>query len=215
VNEEQIFRGNQLAPGELVVWQGRPTLNGIVRDIFHIKAAGLYVAALLALDAYQAWAKNIPVGKALYNTVPLVLGLALATAIFAALAYLTYRTTHYTVTSRRVIMKFGMALPVTLSLPYGQIVGAAVEVDGDHTGKIALLLKADNRLPYLKLYPFARAWRLTRPEPMLRGVPQVAMVASLLTRAIQAAEQARLPAGAARLDETAAQPMREPALMSA
>ena len=191
MNEEQIFRGNQLAPGELVVWQGGPTLKGIACDIFHLRAALVYIAALVALDGYQAWAKHIPALKALHNSVPLFLGLGLATGIFATLAYMTARTTRYMITNRRVIMKYGMAMPVTLSLPYRQIVGASVEVDADHTGKIALLLRADNHMPYLKLYPFARAWMLARPEPMLRAVPHVALVAGLLTRALQAAERSR------------------------
>ena len=211
MSDDQIFRGNRLAPGELVVWQGRPTLKGVARDIFHLRAAVIYMAALLALDGYQAWAKHIPTLKALNNSVPLFLGLALATTIFAALAYLTARTTHYTITNRRVILKYGMALPATLSLPYRQIVGASVEVDADHTGKIALLLHADNHMPYLKLYPFARAWKLARPEPMLRAVPRVALVAGLLTRALQAAERSTVPSSGPIALETT----HDAALMSA
>ncbi len=215
MSEEQIFRGNQLAPGELVVWRGRPTLGGIARDIFHLRAGCAYVAALLALDAYQAWAKHIPTLTALHNSVPLFLALAVAFGLFAALAYLTARTTRYVITSRRVIMHYGMALPVTLSLPYPQIVGASIEVDGDHSGKIALRLRADNHMPYLKLYPFARAWTLARPEPMLRAVPQVAVVAGLLTRALQAAQQTRLAGRACEQEIATTEPQRATALASA
>ncbi len=212
MTDEQIFRGNRLAPGELVVWQGKPTFRCVVRDIFHLRGVSLYVAALLALDAYQAWAKQIPLAKAIHNSVPLFLGLAVAAAIFTALAYMTARTTQYTITSRRVIMKYGMALPATLSLPYRQIVGASVQVDSDHSGRIALLLRADNHMPYLKLYPLARAWKLARPEPMMRAVPQVALVASLVTRALQAAEQTRR---AETITPRAVETVRVPALMSA
>ena len=49
----------------------------------------------------------------------------------------------------------------------------------DGTGDIALVLKAGNRMPILKLWPLARAWHVSAPQPMLRAVPQAAVVSGL------------------------------------
>ena len=68
---------------------------------------------------------------------------------------------------------------------------AEAAVHRDNTGDIALTLRPGNRMPYLKLWPHARAWRLSQPQPMLRVIPQAAVVAGLLVRALQTAEHKR------------------------
>ena len=55
--------------------------------------------------------------------------------------------------------------------------------DGDETGDLPATLSKGYRLAFLVLWPHARPWRVARPEPMLRCVPQAEQVAELLTRA--------------------------------
>ena len=186
LDPREVFRGNQLAPGEARLWQGRPLFRRVVRDVFHARGIAVYFVGLLALDAYQAWAKRIPLPAAIHNSVPLVLIIGLAGGLLLAAAWLVTLTTRYEVTDRRIILRYGMALPATLSLPHSQIVKASVAINGDHTGDIALVLKDGNRMPYLKLWPLARGWRLSHPEPMLRGVPRAAIVGGVLARALAA-----------------------------
>ncbi len=180
----EVFRGNQLAPGETCLWQGRPLFRRVAFDVFHARGIAAYFVGLLALDAYQAWAKRIPLPLAIHNSVPLVLVLGLAGGLLLAAAWLVTLTTRYEVTDRRVILRYGMALPATLSLPHSLIVQASVAINRDHTGDVALVLKNGNHMPYLKLWPLARAWRLSHPEPMLRGVPRAAVVGALIARAL-------------------------------
>ena len=209
---EDIHRGTRLAPGEEVVWRGGASTRGVIRDVFHLRAIAGYFAALLAFDAYQAWAKSMPFARAVHDSVPLVVVAALALAILAGLAVATARTLRYTVTDRRVILHFGVALPAVLSLPFSQITACAVVVRRDHTGDIALRLKDGNRMAILKLWPLARAWHVAAPQPMLRAVPQVAVVSGLLTRALQSADRDRR---AARERAAKQQDAARPHLLSA
>ena len=209
---DAIHRGTRLAPGEAVVWQGSPTWRSAARDVFHMRGLALYFGLLFALDAYQAWTKHIPAAKALHDSVPLLMITVLALAFVGAMAWFSSRTTRYVVTQRRVILHYGIAMPATLSLPFKQIVTASVSVRRDHTGDIALALRGGNRMAFLKLWPLARAWHITQPQPMLRGVPQAAVVAGLVVRALHVAEQKRQDTKA---EMSARERVPVPVLMSA
>ena len=59
-------------------------------------------------------------------------------------------------------------------------------------GEIALSLSGSDRISFLVLWPHARPWRVRKPQPMLRAVPDGVRVAGLIARAL--AEAARQPA---------------------
>ncbi len=191
---DAIAKGTRLAPDEAVVWQGRPSWRLMARDVFHLRLLVAYLAFLVGLDAYQAWAKAIPLGKALHDSVPLaVIIVALLTNV-VGIAWLTARNTRYTITTRRVILAYGIALPATLAIPHARIKKIELALGARHHGDIALSLDAGDHMPYLKLWPHARPWRLSHPQPMLRCVPQAAVVAGLATRAVAATAQERVAA---------------------
>ena len=54
------------------------------------------------------------------------------------------------------------------------------------------LLSCVFALGYLLLWPHARPWRFSRPQPMLRALPGVAQVAETLAAAVAAHEQIAL-----------------------
>jgi len=96
------------------------------------------------------------------------------------------------VTSRRVTMKIGIALPVFFNLPFSSIPSASLRCYGDGTGEIALELGPQTHIAYLHLWPHAKPFRVARPQPALRCVPDAARVAETLSRAlIAAANQAQ------------------------
>jgi hypothetical protein len=133
-----------------------------------------------------------------------------ALSLLSLIAWGVARTTVYTITNRRVVMRIGIALPVTFNLPYKQIDGAALRPYEDGTGDIPLQLREGTRLAYLVLWPHARPWRFTRPEPMLRCVPNAAATAQLLSEAL-AASLAASPSGTTAPAATVA-PLGQPAL---
>ena len=63
----------------------------------------------------------------------------------------------------------------------------------DGSGAIALQLAPGNKLAFLILWPHARPWRFTQPDPMLRGLPDAARVANLLARALAASAEVSAP----------------------
>ena len=180
----------RLAPGEHVLWQGGPRWQAIAARVFHVRLVIAYFVVLTLADMAAARLQHMGSAAALRAGVPGALTGAAATLILAAVAFAMGRTTRYTVTTRRVIMQFGVGLPATLVLPLHRIAAASVRVRADHTGDISLRLFPGDRIGFAKLWPHARPWRLAAPEPMLRDVPQAATVAAPLCRALAAAAEA-------------------------
>lgn len=176
-----------LPAGERILWQGQPQAALVARRIFHLPALAVYFSLMLA------WRVAVQVhdGSAWYEALRGTLGLALlaatALAIVATLARLTARTTVYTLTDKRVVMRIGIVLTVTYNLPLRQIDGANLLSLKDGCGEIALALRGDTRIAVLHLWPHARPWHFTRPQPMLRCLSDAQAVAARLTQAWAAA----------------------------
>jgi hypothetical protein len=177
-----------LLPGESVLWQAQPHWRAVACSVFHLRAAALYFAVLVIVDAATDRWHGLSPAETLVNALPLVGTAIVACALLLLLGWVTARTTAYTLTNRRVVLRYGMALPVTLALPLRVIGAVAVRVDHDHTGDIPLTLRPGERVGFLKLWPLVRPWRFAPAQPMLRAVPQAGMVAAVLSRTLAAAE---------------------------
>jgi len=172
-----------LPRGEKVLWQGAPSWRSHARRAFHVRE----VAGYFALLAVAATVMDAIDGRPLTGGVmPAVLGVV-ACLLLAFLAWLSSRTTVYAITTRRVFLRIGIALPLTINLPLHRILGASLAVHGDGSGDVPLSLEEGPHLAFLHLWPHARPWRLKRPEPMLRSLADPAHVAQVLGGALQAA----------------------------
>ena len=174
-----------LPPGERILWQGAPSAGGIAQRAFHARlVAGWFLGAAVLFGTVAA--VDDSAGRAIAIVGPtLAVGFA-ALLLIAGFGWLVRRTTTYTLTDRRVVMQVGIALPVTLNLPFARIEGAGLKPFADGTGDIPLQLRKGERVAYLHLWPHARPWRVTQPEPMLRSVPDAEWVAAMLARAFAA-----------------------------
>lgn len=201
-----------LPPGERILWQGQPKAALVARRIFHLPALAVYFALLLVWRVTLQLRDGAAWDAALRGALGLALLAAVALAIVATLARLTARTTVYTLTDKRVVMRIGIVLTVTYNLPLRQIDGAHLLPLKDGSGEIALALRADTRIAVLHLWPHARPWHLTRPQPMLRCLPEAAAVAARLTQAwaVANATTAR-PAPAQDADRSAGAKAPQPA----
>lgn len=188
--------GEPLPEGETLLWQGRPEFRSILREAFHVRALLVYFGLLAMVPVYLAWSGSAPSGIPVAAQVAwlVVLG-GLLVGIAALLALLTVRTTVYAVTDRRVIFKIGIALPAIINMPMDKVGGLWVRRHRDGTGDIALTPRGTRGIGYILLWPHARPWKLSTPEPMFRSLPDVERVGELLREAVLAVGALDRPVG--------------------
>ena len=114
-----------LPEGERILWQGAPRWQGLARRAFRLGVIGCYFGALFAWDiAGAVYAGRSPLDILQTMFVPVVLALTACVSL-AAVAYLSARSTVYTITTRRVAIRTGIAFSVTINLPYTLIDGVS------------------------------------------------------------------------------------------
>jgi hypothetical protein len=183
-----------LPVGERVIWQGKPSFKGLALRSFHIREVAIYFGLLMAWKLWSNWSHGASLGEAVTSVLWLVAPAISAIAVLCGLAWLFRRAACYTITSKRVLFQFGVALPMTMNIPLSKIAGAALKAYRDGSGDIPLALSESNRVSYVLLWPHIRPWRLRTPEPMLRALPDAAIAAAKLSEALTGQPA---PAGAA------------------
>jgi hypothetical protein len=200
-----------LPSGERMLWQGRPDWAVLARRAYHVRTVAIYFGVLVLFSAGAALGDGASAAQAAAaGLVPAGLGVA-AVGILALLAWLSARSTLYTVTDRRIVLRFGVALPVSMNLPFASVASAAARVHADGTADVPLSVSADQRVSYVLLWPHVRPWRMRSPEPMLRAVPDGARVAGLLGGALAAHAEARSASAEADAPSAPQRPSAQPA----
>ncbi len=168
------------------MWQGAPNWWAIARQVFHVRVV---VAYFVLYGVYQAMAVSNDGGalpEALFSGVTTAALALPAVGILLGIAWLVQRTTLYTITSKRILLGVGIALPKTFNIPFEHVDGVSFQPNPDGTGNISLKLSKRTRIAWLVLWPHLRPWHFSNPEPTLRGLPNAAAVASDLAAAIHA-----------------------------
>jgi hypothetical protein len=197
---------------ERIVWQGAPDWKRLARRAFHLRKLMVYFAGVLAVRAAFLAADGAPAGEVL-RSLAMLAPLALAAlGMLAAIAWFSARTTVYTITTRRVVMRIGIVLTLTFNIPLRRIAAADLRADDDGIGDIPLTLADDESIAWVHLWPHCRPLRFARPQPMLRSVPGAADVARRLGE-VWAAETGRSATPAPTAADTGATlPAGEPVL---
>lgn len=167
--------------GEHILWQGRPDWWALTKEAlsfwwvmgyFALLAGWRFVSVLGEMSTLQAFAAALP-----------FLGLAAVVALLLILtAVIQSRATLYTVTNRRIAMRIGAALTLTLNLPYTQIARADLALKPSGTGTIALKTLGPTRISYLVCWPHVRPWRF-QTQPALRCIKDAERVAGIVADA--------------------------------
>jgi membrane protein YdbS with pleckstrin-like domain len=149
-HEREPIRGlpQALPPGELLLWQGAPDVLSLARRGFHV---GLLVPYFLFLAVWRFAAMGADGGQLRWATISalwiLLIGI-LAIAVLALIAWLTRRTTVYSITSRRLVLRFGIALRTSVNIPFGLVDRVDLEAFGaTNAGVFARLLAAGRQRP--------------------------------------------------------------------
>ncbi|MBE7211185.1 MAG: PH domain-containing protein [Gluconacetobacter diazotrophicus] len=176
----------RLPENERILWQGRPDWRVLARRALHLRVAAIWLALMLAWFAVAQWNSGQP-ARAVAGFAVLAAFGGVALGLLALTAFLLARSTVYTLTERRLVLRFGVAMTLSINLPLAVIDGAALRLFRDGSGDIPLRLRPGRqRLGYVVLWPHARPWRLSQPEPMLRAVPDAVRVSRLLADALAA-----------------------------
>lgn len=181
--EPQYGLPEKLPQNERILWQGSPDWKILARFCFHTHKLAAYFAALIAIRVAVVLTEGGSLNLAMVNALWLSLLAAIAIGIMAGIAYLCARTTVYTITTHRVVMRVGIVLRLAFNLPFKRIASAGFRGLAGDRGDIPLALMGDDRIAYLNLWPHARPWRFSKPEPMLRSVPKAQEVARILSQA--------------------------------
>jgi hypothetical protein len=107
------------------------------------------------------------------------------------------------VTNRRVVVRFGVALPMTVNLPFAAIRDVKLKAHRDGTGDLALQLTGERRVAYFHLWPHVRRWHFANPQPTLRAIAHPAEVGERLVEALRSYDRTERETASA--DETAAE----------
>jgi hypothetical protein len=172
-----------LPKGESILWQGAPDFGDLAVRVFHMRKVAVYFAVLVAIRGFFLYSSGAGSATILVGML-IVAGLALtALAALGILAWLTARTTAYTLTDQRIVMRIGIVLTLTFNLPLKRIETAGLLLTGKGFGDIPLALSSGDRIGWLNLWPHARPWRLAKPEPMLRCIADAQAFAAILQKA--------------------------------
>lgn len=192
-HEEEPLLGlpERLPVGERLLWQRSPSTSLVARHVLHVNKVILWFALIGLWRIVSAWHAT-----GMWSVDVLILPLVAmcaGVALLFLLAWLYARTTVYSLTTQRVTLRFGIAVQITMNIPFSKIKQANVRDVGNDSGNIALLLADNARISYFVLWPHVRPWRWLSPQPMLTCVAGLSEAATILTDAVvQHADQAAM-----------------------
>jgi hypothetical protein len=175
-----------LPPGEVLLWQGAPTWAEVAQRVFLVRWVSGYFLILALWEILSAAMQGGELVAAFGAAAVILLGGGVAIGILALLAKIVARSSVYSITSRRLVLRVGVALPITINIPFVAIAGAYLRNRKDSSGDIVLELLPSHRISWIALWPHCSGWSLGRPKPMLRGVANAAEVAKILGDAVAA-----------------------------
>ncbi len=174
----------QLPEGEHILWQGAPDPWRLAREALGVRWVMAYFA-LLAFWRVGVSTADVSFGVALMHGLPFLVSGIVACGILYGIAYVQARSTVYTLTNKRVAMRIGAALTMTLNLPYTWIGTAKLDLKPSGHGTLAFELIGETRISYLMSWPHVRPWRIARTQPALRCIPDAENVARIFAEAAE------------------------------
>lgn len=175
----------RLPPGERILWQGGPAWRALARNALHLRGMALYLSILVGWVAVSALRRGEPLTEAGVDVLRAAAAACVPVGLALLYAWGTSRVTTYTITTHRVLIRMGIALPMTLNLPYAEVETAGLRVRRDGSGDIALRLADQGRkLSWFMLWPHARPMRFGKAEPLLRALADGEQAGAILAEAL-------------------------------
>jgi len=177
----------ELPEGEVLLWQGSPDWKSFAVQAFHARKLAFYFSILLVWMAATAWYDGRPGSEALLVLSSSALASLACLALVTGLAWGFARSTIYSLTNQRLIIRHGLAMPMAINVPFSQVDAAFLTRHGKSgTGTVCLQLKPGTRLAWLSLWPSQRPWHFRLPQPSMRCIAEPEKAANLLADAMVA-----------------------------
>ena len=174
---------------EQVLWRGRPQARMFARHVFKTR----WIAAYFLLLASAAVVSKMINGGVLADAVMTAAIFMIMAAVVIGLLELTAwgvaKTTVYTVTNKRLVLRVGIALPLTVNIPYALVTSVGQRHLAGDTGNLSFELSGADRISWLMLWPHIRMWKLKHPAPVLRCIPRLDKVSQIVAAALQDYQQ--------------------------
>ncbi len=204
--EPQFGLPETLPQTERILWQGSPDWKAMARHVFHVRKLVVYFAFIIAIRVFVILTDGGTLHTAMISALWLALLSGTSVLILTGLAYISAKTTVYTITTQRLVMRVGMVLTLTFNLPFKRIASADFRKLSGTTGDIPVTLMGNDKIAYVQLWPHVRPWCYANPQPMMRCLPDAEYVAAKLAQAwsdhVGQSTSARTVAAEGGLDET-------------
>jgi hypothetical protein len=178
-----------LPEGEVLLWQGSPDWKLFAYRGLHIRALIPYFMIILIWNWAAMVSDSVSAADIALSMLTLGLAAGAALGLVGLFAWATARTTIYSITNRRIVMRYGLALPIIINLPFRMIDAVDLKVLADNpqangTGDVAVKIASGERVAYLVLWPHAKPFTYSHAQPMFRAIPNAQKVAHLLVDAL-------------------------------
>lgn len=200
----------ELPDDEYIVWQGHPQTRSIMRYVLRGRWIAGYLALLIGWTLITGYYDGRTAGEILFSGAAVTILSAIAIVLMELFSWGVRKTTVYTVTNKRIVMRIGVALSVTYNIPFKQITGAEMLRRSDGSGDISLTLTKASGLSWLTMWPHVRGGIFAPVTPRLTGIKDVQTVANDIALQL-GAYLARAHDAGNDASQTADQPMAEAA----
>ena len=192
ITDGALSLSENLPDGEQLIWQGHPERRALATRAMYLKYIAFYLVVLIAARTGYLIMDGEPVATWSGMLVWQVLASAFVTLLIVGLATVYSRTTRYSMTNERLIIKTGAAITIHINLPLQQITAADLREYSDGTGDITLQVSRAEKLYWLLLWPNVRSWWIRPLRPVLRGLQDAQTVAHLLVKEVGEQENIEL-----------------------
>ncbi|MBM4225664.1 MAG: PH domain-containing protein, partial [Gammaproteobacteria bacterium] len=122
-HDNEPVRGlpSALPAGEYILWQGAPDWRSLALNAYRIRHLAVYFGVIVAARGLYLAANGSTVLEALRGCIGPAIFSLICLAIVTGIAVLAARSSWYTITTRRVVIRQGVALASTINLPFKAI----------------------------------------------------------------------------------------------
>ncbi len=172
-----------LPKNEVILWQGSPDWVSLAVHAFHVRKIAIYFSIMICIQWINVYEPDQAISTWLMPCLTSAFLALLSLSCILGWAWLSSKTTLYTITDKRLVLRVGIVLSLTFNLPYKRIQAADLRPLAKGCGDISLKLPEGDQIGFFHLWPHARAWELRQPQPTLRCVPEAARVSDTLANA--------------------------------